>query len=322
MQIIMKERNLSIELLKFIAVVLVMNSHMEMLYGKYSFMATGGAIGDCLFFFASGFTIFLGRGGRFDNWYKRRIQRIYPSLIGWAVLLSFVVGKSMTVRDLSVGGGNWFISCIMIYYVVLYFVKRYFDTRPMIPFFLSIAIVLVWYMFEDKSSSFMYAETYFKWGHYFLFMLLGAYVGNGGFRLVSNAMIDSCMLVLSVVCFYGLLILASKYLLFSYLQVLSLIPLMGVVIYTYKLCNSPKVDELMRTRLGLCLRFVSGLCLEAYIVQGVLFTDKMNFLFPLNLLLMFFIVIAVAYVTRSLGRVILQLFQKEDFDWKAVVRNM
>lgn len=105
MQIIMKERNLSIELLKFIAVVLVMNSHMEMLYGKYSFMATGGAIGDCLFFFASGFTIFLGRGGRFDNWYKRRIQRIYPSLIGWAVLLSFVVGKSMTVRDLSVGGG-------------------------------------------------------------------------------------------------------------------------------------------------------------------------------------------------------------------------
>lgn len=218
------------------------------------------------------------------------------------------------------GGHNWFISCIMIYYIALYFVKRFFDTRPLVPFSLSIAIVFVWYMFEDKSSSFMYAETYFKWGHYFLFMLLGAYVGNGRLILASNAIIDSCMLVLSVVCFYGLLILASKYLLFSYLQVLSLIPLMGVVIYTYKLCNSPKVDELMRTRLGLCLRFVSGLCLEAYIVQGVLFSDKMNFLFPLNLLLMFFIVIAVAYVTRSLGRIILQVFQKEDFDWKAVVR--
>ena len=68
------------------------------------------------------------------------------------------------------------------------------------------------------------------------------------------------------------------------------------------------------------MRFVSGLCLEAYIVQDVFFTDKMKFLFPLNLLLMFFIVIAVAYLTRSLGRVILQLFQKEYFDWKAVVR--
>lgn len=73
-------------------------------------------------------------------------------------------------------------------------------------------------------------------------------------------------------------------------------------------------------KIGFCMRFVSGLCLEAYIVQDVFFTDKMNFLFPLNLLLMFFIVIAVAYLTRSLGRVILQLFQKEYFDWKAVVR--
>ena len=100
----MKERNLSIELFKFIAVVLVLNSHMELLYGKYSFMATGGAIGDCLFFFASGFTLFIGRGGRFDNWYKRRIQRIYPSLIGWALLLSCIYSKDLTISTLAIGG--------------------------------------------------------------------------------------------------------------------------------------------------------------------------------------------------------------------------
>lgn len=33
----MKEKNLSIELLKFFAVMLVFNSHMDALYGKYSF---------------------------------------------------------------------------------------------------------------------------------------------------------------------------------------------------------------------------------------------------------------------------------------------
>ena len=102
----MIERNLSIELFKFIAVVLVINSHMELLYGKYSFLATGGAIGDCMFFFASGFTIFLGRGGTFDNWYKRRIRRIYPSLMAWALILPIINNKLITVSDLVAGGGK------------------------------------------------------------------------------------------------------------------------------------------------------------------------------------------------------------------------
>lgn len=55
----MKERNIGIDILKFFAALLITNSHMELLYGKYSILATGGAIGDVLFFFCSGFTLFL-----------------------------------------------------------------------------------------------------------------------------------------------------------------------------------------------------------------------------------------------------------------------
>ena len=316
----MKERNLSIELLKFIAVVLVMNSHMEMLYGKYSFMATGGAIGDCLFFFASGFTIFLGRGGRFDNWYKRRIQRIYPSLIGWALIMPIITGKYITISDLAIGGGNWFITCIMIYYVALYFVKKLFDTKPKIPLLTSILLVFTWYLFEDKTSLFMYGETYFKWGHYFLFMLFGAYIGNRQIKLISNVKTDTCLLLLSIVSFYGMMILAARSIIFSNLQILSLIPLFGIIVYTYKLCSLSCVVAFMKTKNGLCLRFVSGLCLESYIVQMALMTDKLNFLFPINILLIFIIILVIAYITRSIGIIILQIFQKEDFEWKSVVR--
>lgn len=45
----MKERNIGIDILKFFAALLITNSHMELLYGKYSVFATGGAIGDVLF---------------------------------------------------------------------------------------------------------------------------------------------------------------------------------------------------------------------------------------------------------------------------------
>lgn len=53
------ERNISIDILKCFAALLITNSHMNMLYGDYRFLATGGCIGDVLFFFCSGFTLFL-----------------------------------------------------------------------------------------------------------------------------------------------------------------------------------------------------------------------------------------------------------------------
>lgn len=58
----MKNRIISIDILKVFAVFLVMNSHMELCYGEYGFLATGGAIGDALFFFCSGFTLLMGGG--------------------------------------------------------------------------------------------------------------------------------------------------------------------------------------------------------------------------------------------------------------------
>lgn len=48
-----------VDILKCIAAILITNSHMDMLYPKFSFLATGGAIGDALFFFCSGFTLLL-----------------------------------------------------------------------------------------------------------------------------------------------------------------------------------------------------------------------------------------------------------------------
>ena len=39
---LIKNRDASIDIMKCLAVILVMNSHMDLLYGKYSALATGG----------------------------------------------------------------------------------------------------------------------------------------------------------------------------------------------------------------------------------------------------------------------------------------
>ena len=79
---------------------------MELLYGKYSVLATGGAIGDVLFFFCSGFTLFLGKKGRFDNWYKRRINRIYPTVFAWAIMGAFIFGYHYDMEYTIIHGGG------------------------------------------------------------------------------------------------------------------------------------------------------------------------------------------------------------------------
>ena len=39
---LVRNRDISIDIMKCLAVILVMNSHMDLLYGKYSALATGG----------------------------------------------------------------------------------------------------------------------------------------------------------------------------------------------------------------------------------------------------------------------------------------
>ena len=90
---VVNKRDRAIDIVKFFATLLVLNSHMEICYPKYSFLATGGAIGDVLFFFASGFTLFMGEVKSFDNFYKRRINRIYPTVLAWAIVCCLIFSR-------------------------------------------------------------------------------------------------------------------------------------------------------------------------------------------------------------------------------------
>ena len=217
-------------------------------------------------------------------------------------------------------GSGWFISCIMIYYIVLYFVRRWAERKPLVPFILTIAIVIIYYLNEDSSTFFMYGETYFKWVHYFLFMLLGAYTGNGIIHIVPHFKRDFFLFMVSVFLFYLIMIGATKNELISHFQLLSLIPLLSIIISIFNLCNSQFSKVLMNKKIGNYLTIISSLCLEIYIVQGSCITDKINYLFPFNIIILLIFIVFVALATRLFGRLLLQLFQNDDFDWKALVR--
>lgn len=173
-------RIVAIDILKVLAVLLVLNSHMEPAYGNYSFLATGGAFGDALFFFASGFMLFKGPTLRFDNFYKKRISRIYPTIIIVAIVGALLFNRNDNIVTILLQGGGWFVSCIMIYYVLLWIVQRWFLLKlNTVCIIVSLGIIIWYYLWFDLTeTTSIYGETYFKWGFYFLFMLQGAIMGG------------------------------------------------------------------------------------------------------------------------------------------------
>lgn len=318
-----QKRDLSIDLLKFFAVLLITNSHMANLYVRFGVLATGGAIGDVLFFFCSGYTLFLSKQRSFGNYYKRRISRIYPTVFMWALLSSFLFNNNDNMLEIVKSGGGWFVSCIMIYYVVLYFIRKFaFDYLKPVFLILLFASFVAYYFWKNESHVLIYGLTYLKWGLYFLYMLLGAMIGCGKMKVgYLSFKKDLLAFLVSLILFYGLLLAGTKNELFFRLQIFTLLPLLGITYYFYKLCKSSCFLKLIENKYSApIVKIVSGLCLEIYIVQYWVMTDRLNSIFPLNILLVFVGITCFAYVLRCLSRWFSQTFKNEDYDWKAVFR--
>ena len=116
--------------------------------------------------------------------------------------------------------------------------------------------------------------------------------------------------------FYGIQLFCSHNREWSWLQIFSLPPLLGLCYALYRMCQLPSAKRLAENRV---LAFIGGLCLEIYLVQPSVRTTALNHLFPLNLLILFVAIVLAAYVCRSLGRFIQQSFSSEDgYDWKRI----
>lgn len=319
----MKQRNVSVDILKCIAALAITNSHMDILYPCGKALATGGAIGDALFFFCSGFTLFLGRKGRFDNWYKRRINRIYPTIFAWAIIRAFIFQNDYGMKHTILSGGGWFVSCIMLYYIILYSVQRY--CMDYLRWILVMVIISCggWFVMADIPNDYnMYGEGYFKWFHFFIFMLMGAMMGISKRHYKFHCAWDCMKLIACIGLFYACY--ACKNMPeYNKLQMLTWFPLIGIAFYFYKVCNCEILKHAFNHRIiGWAIKFIGGLCLEIYLVQGVLFTDKMNFLFPLNLFIMFAVIVCAAYLLRCGARLFAQTFKDMEYDWKAILKTV
>lgn len=323
----MKERNISIDILKFLAVLLITNSHMELLYGKYCILATGGTIGNALFFFCSGFTLFMKPITSikdFPNWYKRRINRIYPTVLAIAIIKCSLFDINLNIIDIILHGGGWFVSCIMTYYVFIYLIGLYLREKvSLIIIIVSLASCL-WFFSVERTFPFdiyYYKDSgYLDWLIYFNFMLLGAKIGSLNIEDNGKSAKKLIFSLLGIIVFYTIYVSGVKIEKLEFIEILSFIPLLLAVYYLYQWGNRNMAKKIYTNKAGyFVIRFVGGLCLEIYLIQNCIFTDNLNSLFPLNLLIIFCAIVIMAFITRILARLISQTFKENPYDWKKII---
>ena len=319
-----RERDIAIDIFKFMAVFLIINSHADIMYPKLKILATGGAIGDCLFLFCSGFTLFMGAQTSFGNYYKRRIARIYPSVFA-SVAFIHIVSQNPSIEWIELVCAKPFIVAIMVYYISLYFIRKYAFEKIKMIFAATFVITLVayiWfpYKYETGSKGLYGITSYYRWIPYFGAMLLGAYIGIKRKSLRYDGWMDFVKLMVCILFFYSIQFVAKKYPPVAPWQIVTIAPLMGIVVYFYKWCNNGFFRRIYESKAGKAVILaVGGLCLESYLIQYALFTSKLNHIWPLNLLIITLVILVCSYLVRCFARLFAQTFRTENYEWKKII---
>lgn len=318
----MKERNFAIDIIKFIAVIFITNSHYMPLYEEVnSSLATLGVHGNALFFFSSGLAITLSKNisNSFIYWYKLRIKRIWPTFIIWSIISSFYFNVPITWENIVLAKGYWFIQCIMISYIALFYILHYQKRFIKTYLTISIIITIIIFFFIDKSNgSIFHSELH--WICYFPSMILGVYMGSGNFK--TNIKYN----IIKILFFFILYFLIMKigkgrndYL--YYTQIFALLPLNLFVYYMFIFLSNINWGKLVnKKQIWYPIYLISSLSLEIYVVQFKIITNEFNFLFPFNTIIVFFFIVLVAYILRIGTNIFNQTFSNESYSIRRTLK--
>ena len=311
-----KTRDPAIDFVKCLAVLFIVNSHLAALYPDgLKALATGGAIGNSLFFYCSGYTLALGRFGAFASWYKRRLSRILPSFLVCTVVCSYLLETPWW----STAAAFWFVRCILAHYAALYVIRTWLMNRKFLVWIVTAAVIAGWWLLMERPQDDIYDAAYFLWLHYFPCTLLGLFAATSERRPAParSAAISAAL----IAAYYGIRAVAVGSVELGALQLLAVPAVAFLPHFFVNAARAPSVSRLMGSAAGRAIRFVGGLSLEIYLIHFLVAGRGSRLVFPLNVLQVFVVSILAAYLMRALARFMLQTFNgEENYDFKALFK--
>lgn len=316
-----RRKLLSIDILKALAVILILNHRIRTSYGDFPMLATGGALGCAIFFFLSGYTLGSANITSFKSWIQRRLGRLIPSVL----VIGFIANYGS--REVFSTTFLWFVHCIIIYYIFFYFIKRYIPNLMIhlewgLWLLYAVCFIIAWHTLPSP-----YGATATKWFLYFLFFLAGAIVQQREITFTHRqrvlAGVMSPVLLGSEMM---LRILRTVNIIPDYFLLLSPCLMLLGIMALFAALSGLDARALQSPLARFChpiIAFVAALSLEAYIGIGPVCSFLQHLLlplFPLNIPLVLLGLLGFCYLLRVCTRFVLALLsvQEEKLSWRYI----
>ena len=284
------------DFVRFLGIMLITNSHIDSLYPLPQ-LATGGALGNALFFIISGYCLTRSNACSTISlpvWFLRRIMRIYPSVILVTLFVEILLNqgwRQWTLNDyvsaLVWPTQFWFVSALMLFYLFIYFPLR---LREPALYLALIALIVFPYAYFyivtlDLSHYSIEGPSHFKWLFYCIVMLFGGYLGTrtGGIPDGKISHLFSLMVLILLYFALGFLFLHGR---FSQYQVVLHVLTMPIIYLTLVLTRTAFVADKIMTHhvIQWVVTTVAGATLEIYLLQYSVYSNSViqNLSFPVN----------------------------------------
>lgn len=294
----MARRQTDTTLMLFMATVLITLSHLDAFVPDPR-IATGGAIGNSLFFFLSGYGLAMslnaephGATQSLLDYLRKRVLRLYPAVV--------IVACAMLVTNrIAIDGFSdfaevffwptpfWFISAVMVFYVPIFFIARLQPSGIAIAMALLLVPYAFFYSQLDLSQFVVEGPDRFKWINYFGITLLGCLVARLKLTPQFNGFAVAALFA-SLLMF-----LVTKMTVFrfdmGYLQFFMHVWLYPIVYFSYHILSSEAVLSRVRaTPVFPAISLLAGLTLEIYLTQTawIHWLEEQNLAYGYTLLLL------------------------------------
>lgn len=311
-------------MMRAFACLLITNSHQEEIY-PIRILASGGLLGDVIYFAISGYCLYSIKQQSFGKWYFKRLKRVYPPvwLTAGTLILTGVYGAISTQRGLSLlfyPTHYHFVASILVLYIFFFFLMQFINHKPVneeqrlkyVAAGIVILFFVLYYTIYDRSYYHIdNVNGKMIWPLFFLSMMIGLwfrrhekqFLGKGG-------VLPWCLTVVFAIIYFATKFGFSRGIFSASLQWINQLTLLLLLVGIFRcFIGMEYLIQKLPSSLTAPFRFIADIAFELYLAQAVIIptfnTGKETF--PYNFLITISITFLFAWLVHIATNIILQL---------------
>lgn len=321
--------------LRTIACLLITNSHGEAVY-PIRILASGGLLGDVIYFAVSGYCLYSLKETGFLPWYGKRLKRIYIPV--WLTAGLFIatkiygrIGWQRKLQLLIYPTHYHFVASILVMYIVFYFVMRLINQdrehceRRLKWAVIATAVLFFALFYTVYDRSYYHIDdvnNHMIWHLYFISMMIGAwfrmnsekYLGKSNWLSWLGIAVSGALYIATKLgCSRGLIPPAVQW-----INQVTLLVLLAFIFRSF--IGLEEVIKKLPSSIMAPIRFIADMAFEIYLAQAVIIptfnTGKETF--PYNFLIVMSITFLCAYGVHIVSDMIVQLIDTLTRKYKKV----